>query len=418
MDTLNPEFQTELAKAILQDHAFLPKHRRLVNHKLFKDKTESEVMRHALDYYDKYKCVPFKNVLLDYMSHKGYDIESLDEGSAYLFDGEVHDLSYIADSLQEFSRKARIKDTLLESMDLLKKGDYASIYRKIKESVVDYEGFDDVGSFFWDDVKSTIIGMDRKEEYIPTGISDVDNRMSGGAIRGTENVIVTPPNKGKTTILINIGKYAVLNGFKVVHYSLELSAEIIKRRYIMSMVRMTKNTIKAKKKTAYNKVLELAEGIQRESLIVKRYKASTCTVQNLYDHLNSVRDKLGFIPDVVIVDYGDLIKPSHRYDQKRHELAEIYSDLRDMAIEFNLALWTATQTNRAGNQDELITINELSECFEKAAIADVIISANQTLEEKRNNEARLFFAKNRDDESLVSVNVETDWAKAYIGGYD
>lgn len=418
MDTLNPEFQTELARAILQDHSFLNKHRKLIDPVLFKDKVEHELIRNLLKYYDEYKSTPSRNVLFDYVSKTGYQIESLEEDCEHLYEDRAQDITYIADSLQDFVRKTRIKDTLLESMQLLEKGDYGGIYKKIKTSINDYDGFDDIGSYFWEEGKNILKSLDQQDDCIPTGLYELDEKMSGGAMRGTENVIVTPPNKGKTTTLINIGKYAVLNGYKVVHYTLELSAKIIERRYMMSMVKMTKAMLKQKKRTAYDRILKLAEDVQKESLIVKRYKPTTCTIQDLYNHVNSIRDKVGFIPDLVIIDYADLLKPSRNYAEKRHELASIYNEARDLAVEFNLGLWTATQTNKQGNQDELITINELAECFEKAAIADVIISLNQTLEEKRNNEARLFLAKNRDDVSLETVNIETDWSKAYIGNYD
>lgn len=415
MNNLHPEFQTELARAILQDHSFLPKYRKLLNHVLFKEREESEFIKHALTYFDEFKCTPSRNILLDYVSGKGYDIETLSEDTEYLYKKKANDITYIAKSLKDFTKKSKIRDSLIESMKLLEKSNYGEIHKKIKEAVIDYEGYDDIGNLFWEEGENVLKRLGSQENFIPTGIYELDENMSGGAIRGTENVIVTPPNKGKTTVLVNIGKYAVLNGFKVVHYTLELSAEIIIRRYMMSMCRMTKKMLVEKKKTAYDEILRLSEEVQKESLIVKRYKSTTCTVQELYNHLNSIRDKVGFIPDMVIVDYGDLLKPSRTYAEKRHELSSIYAELRDMADEFNLVLWTATQTNRQGNQDELITINELAECFDKAAIADVIISVNQTLEEKRAGEARMFLAKNRDDESLISIPIETDWTKAHIG---
>lgn len=420
MNLLNPEFQTSLTRAILQDHSFLKKHRNILHYNLFKDKLENEVIKYTISYFDKYNNTPSRNILIDFMSKDGFDIEDTNNKVGYLYDEKIKDITYISDSIRDFVKKTKLKDVLVNSVKLLDENKYDIIYRDVKNVITEFENEDDIGDLFWNSTKGVLQNLDVKGDYIPTGLHGIDEIISGGALRGTLNVVITPPNKGKTTFLVNIGKYAALNGFNVVHYTLELSSMITRRRYLMSMTRMSKQELKDRKRTAYDKILGLAKNITRESIIVKQYLSSSTTTKQVRSHIEQIRNRFGFIPDIAIFDYADLFKPTHRYEEKRHELAEIYSDLRSIAVDYNIAGWTASQTSKEGNKSELATINELAECFQKAAIADVIMSVNQTLEEKRSRPAtaRVFIAKNRDDESLITREIKTDWSRAFIGNLE
>jgi hypothetical protein len=125
----------------------------------------------------------------------------------------------------------------------------------------------------------------------------------------------------------------------------------------------------------------------------------------------------GFEPDMIIVDYGDLIRPiSSRKDEKRHQLETIYEELRGLAQTCECPLWTASQTNRSGLNAEVITMESISEAFNKCFVADFIFSVSRTVKDKNTNGGRVFVAKNRNgpdglvypifmDTSCVSIKV-------------
>lgn len=418
MELLSPEFQSELVRAITQDHSFLIKHRKWVDENHFKDATEHRIVSACVTYYDKYKGSPSKMILADILARK----QDFDEVMEYIqpyYNKKVDSVSYLADNLRDFKMKTNIKDTLIGCMSHLKSGDYDAILKDVRMAVQEMDDENGVGSLFFANAKNVLAAMDQPMKFVPTGISGLDEKISGGGMRGTLNVVLTPPNKGKTSTLINFGKYAVMGGFRVDHVTTELSEEIVNRRYIQSIVGMTKQELRNKKRTAYAKVLELAEKVARENLNIKRYRSYSCTVQNLENHFKQMKDVYGFFPDVCIVDYAALLKSSRDYDEKRHELSNIYANLRDVMFDNNVVGWTAHQTNRQGNQGEVITINDLAEDFGIAAITDVIVSVNQDMEERRNGDARLFLAKNRDDDSLVTIPIRVDWTKIQMTGqYD
>ena len=98
---------------------------------------------------------------------------------------------------------------------------------------------------------------------------------------------------------------------------------------------------------------------------------------------------------MIIVDYGDLLRPSLSHKERRHDLQSIYEDLRAMAQEWNCPVWTASQTNRSGLNAEVITMESISEAFSKCFVADLVFSLSRTIDDKKNNTGRVFVAKNR-----------------------
>ena len=98
---------------------------------------------------------------------------------------------------------------------------------------------------------------------------------------------------------------------------------------------------------------------------------------------------------MIIVDYGDLLRPVVIRKEKRNELESIYEEMRGISTEFGCPVWTASQTNRSGLNAEVITMESISEAFSKCFVADLIFSVSRTIEDKVANTGRVFVAKNR-----------------------
>jgi replicative DNA helicase len=98
---------------------------------------------------------------------------------------------------------------------------------------------------------------------------------------------------------------------------------------------------------------------------------------------------------MIIIDYGDLLRPVVVRKEKRNELESIYEEMRGISTEFSCPVWTASQTNRSGLNAEVITMESISEAFSKCFVADLIFSVSRTIEDKQANTGRVFVAKNR-----------------------
>ena len=117
---------------------------------------------------------------------------------------------------------------------------------------------------------------------------------------------------------------------------------------------------------------------------------------------------------MVIVDYADLLKPVQNRKEKREELGSIYEELRALSTEFGCPIWTASQTNRSGLSAEVITMEQISEAFNKCFVADFIFSVSRTIEDKQNNQGKIFIAKNRNGPDGMVYNIFMDTSNVNI----
>ena len=117
---------------------------------------------------------------------------------------------------------------------------------------------------------------------------------------------------------------------------------------------------------------------------------------------------------MIIVDYADLLRPKTMHKEKRIELESIYEELRGIAQEFECPIWTASQTNRSGVNAEVITMEAISEAFNKCFVADFICTISRTHTDKQNNTGRMFVAKNRNGEDGIIFPLFMDTSNVKI----
>jgi len=120
---------------------------------------------------------------------------------------------------------------------------------------------------------------------------------------------------------------------------------------------------------------------------------------------------------MVIVDYADLLKPTatgFKSQELRHSLGNLYEELRGIAQVWDIPVWTASQTNRSGLNAEVITMESISEAFNKCFVADFICSISRTIEDKTENKGRMFVAKNRNGIDGIVYPMEIDTSKVHL----
>ena len=198
-------------------------------------------------------------------------------------------------------------------------------------------------------------------------------------------------------------------GKTVVHYTLELADTVTAGRYDSCITGIPLSEMHSFKEDIYEQVQDL-EG----TLIVKEYPTKSASSRSIRTHLEKLRMR-DILPDMVIIDYGDLLRPISGKSEKRHELESIYEEMRGLAQEFSCAVWTASQTNRSGLNAEVITMESISEAFNKCFVADFIFSLSRTVEDKQSNTGRFFVAKNRNGPdglvfpvSMTTANVQIE----------
>lgn len=229
--------------------------------------------------------------------------------------------------------------------------------------------------------------------FFPTRISkDLDNYLGGGLCPGELGTILAPPGVGKTLALANIGTGALRLGKRVLHFTLEIKARVVSRRYDLCLCKRTFEELREDPGTLETE-LERVKKLGAK-LTVKDYTYQRLTLGELEALLK--RYQSGPQPfDMVIIDYAALIKPPKGYKDKRNEIANIYLELRNLAGAFNIPIWTASQANRRAIGKRVVGLEDIAESIDIANISDFVLGLCQTIEEKEELMMRVFIAKTR-----------------------
>jgi len=300
---------------------------------------------------------------------------------------EIDGADYIKDTALDFCKKQKLKEAMIQSVDLIKKSSFDEI-SKIINDALKLGTSNDIGYDYLADFEKRFELKTRNP--ISTGWTPVDKLMKGGLGSGELGVVIAPTGAGKSMVLVHLGAHALLRGKNVVHYTLELADTVVAGRYDSLITGYHLKDLRVFKEQIYDKVKEVPG-----KLVVKEYPTRSATVETIKNHLEKMKNH-DFKPDLIIVDYGDLIRPEKfSKDEKRHQLETIYEELRGISQIYECPIWTASQTNRSGLNAEVITMESISEAFNKCFVADFIFSVSRTVEDKQTNGGRIFIAKNR-----------------------
>jgi len=213
--------------------------------------------------------------------------------------------------------------------------------------------------------------------------------MDGGLGAGELGVIVAPAGIGKSWTLQSLGSSVLKFGGTVVHYTLEFNEGYVGLRYDSIFSGVTTANIKYHKEDVQAKIEKL-----KGQLLIKYFPTKSATVQTLGAHLKQI-ELNGHKPDVVLVDYADILMPTGNFREKRHALGNIYEDLRGLAGELEIPIWTASQANRSALEEDVIGADKVAEDYSKVMTADFVMSMSRKVEDKIANTGRFHVIKNR-----------------------
>ena len=306
---------------------------------------------------------------------------------------ESTDLDYVKKEFLEFCINQNYKMAIYQSVDDLKKGDYQSIKKRFRDA--ETAGMStDMGLELLEHSAKEIL-EDAKRNTIGTPWEVIDEITEGGAgdsKTGELWIVVSGPGGGKTWILSSVGAHALKMGKTVFHYTLELSKEMMSRRYYCRFTDFNMTDLKFNEQDIDKALVNLKDN--KGKLVIKEYATKRASVDTLTAHVER-SIQAGTKPDLIIVDYGDLLKAPRYFKDKRLELGNIYEELRGMSGDFNIPVWTASQSNRSGAETDVIVGEQISEDYSKIMIGDFIMSVSRKELDNESKTARIFIIKNR-----------------------
>jgi len=403
-------FQEGLCQLILEDRPFADQIIEVLDINFLELSYLRTFVRRVFSYRDKYNVHPSRKIMMTLLrseleSETDTDKQQVRSYFARICNSEVEGRSYIKEVSLDFCRKQKLKEAMIESVKLLQTSSFDEISSVINAALK--LGSDN--NFGHDYVKDFEARFQLKtRNAISTGWNEIDSLCSGGLGAGELGVVIAPTGAGKSMVLTHLGAQAVKDGKTVIHYTLELSDAAIGNRYDSCLSGVPLGELYQLKELVYETVQDI-EG----TLIIKEYPTKSASTRTLSTHLEKLR-KRDITPDIIIVDYGDLLRPVNYQKEKRNELESIYEELRAIAQENKCPLWTASQTNRSGLNAEVITMESISEAFNKCFVADFIFSVSRTVDDKNNNTGRVFVAKNRNGPDGLVYPIYMDPASVKI----
>lgn len=300
------------------------------------------------------------------------------------------DLIYVKEKVLDFCRKQALKSALEQAVDLISTEKYEAIVDTIKKAVL-IGNSHEIGHDFFEDLEARFVKLNRYA--VPTGLVEFDekNVLNGGLGRGELGIVVAAAGTGKSHFLTMLGVNALKQGKNVIHYTLELTETAVGIRYDSNLCEIDASDVQDRKEEVIKKYSEM-KGLGK--LIIKEYPTNSANIYTLRSHIEKLALK-GFVPDMIVIDYADIMKSTRSFDSLRHELKLVYEELRGMAQEMAIPIWTASQSNKEGANSEIIDMTNMSEAFGKAMVADFIVSISRKAHEKATGDVRLYIAKNR-----------------------
>jgi len=408
-------FQEKLVHIMFRDRLFCDQMREVIDLNFLENAYTRVFVEKMFDYKDKFQSHPSEATVATILRS---DLDNENEATQkqvreyfarIVADKEVEDADFVKTTALDFCKKQKLKEAIIKSAKLLQK---SASYDEIKNVVDSALRLGSDNNFGYDYEKD----FDKRFEHhsrkaISTGWSEIDEITQGGLGRGEMGVVIAGTGGGKSFSLVHIGANAILSGKTVVHYTLELSDVSVGKRYDSCITGIELNELTKNKLKVFDKLKEVVKG----KLNIKEYPTRTASVLTLRNHLMKLKNS-GNDPDVIIVDYGDLLVTKNGSGQKWIDMETIYEELRGLAQEFQCPIWTASQVNRSASESEVITMDGIASAFSKCFVADFICSMARNSSARGGNSARMYIAKNRNgpDGGIFPMYIDLSRAKLEV----
>ena len=401
-------FQTKILYHLVTDRMFSLQIMDILDPDFFSNESYVEITNTIKEWNDKYNTIPsFDNLTTLIKTKKDDEVERdylLELIKAISQGVDITDKQFVVDETVKFCKQQAMKNAILKSVDLLKREKYDEIYSVVQKALVAGESRNLGHSY----VESALGRSTTKRNPIPTGFPLLDDEyIAGGLSSGELGIFLGGTGAGKSFLLAQMAYSAFMAGKTAFIYSFELSEinfglRLDSKFSGIPLTRLLLDTEGKHREEVKNSIMKARGTINGEpEIIIKEYPTKGATLPMMKNHVLQWKAK-GVKPDVIIVDYADLIKPTSRYKEKRFEVEAIVEELRGWARELEVPIWTASQTNRDGWDTSIVTLKTISEAAQKAMVADIIISIGRDQELTSHDMACYYLAKSRMGKDKIS----------------
>jgi archaellum biogenesis ATPase FlaH len=314
---------------------------------------------------------------------------------------------WLMNQFENFSRHKGLERAIIESSDLLEAGDYGPVEKLIKDAI-QISLNKDMGTDYFEDPKARLSKLKDGNGQISTGWPSIDKKLYGGFNRGELNIFCAGSGGGKSLFLANLGVNWALQGLNVLYLTFELSEGLVSMRLDSMTTGIGTREIFKNIDDVELKVKML--GKKAGNLQVK-YMPSGKNCNDIRAYLKEYQVKKGVKPDVLLIDYLDLmmplsvkVSPSDLFVKDKY----VSEEIRNLAMETQCITVTASQLNRSAVEEIEFDHSHISGGLSKIMTADNVIGIFTSRAMKERGRYQIQFMKTRSS-SGVGQKVELDF---------
>ena len=388
----------------------------------FQDKAERTVFNIVSKFLLKYNNIPTKDAVLISLGDDKTLSESEFKKCVAISDemykeGEKSDTEWLVEHTEKFCKEKAIYNGIMASIGIIEGKDKEQTQNAIPEimSKALSVSFDTrVGHDFFEDVDERYEYYHRVEERVPFDL-EMFNLITGGGVRKkTLNVVMAASGVGKSAFLCHHAAACLTQNLNVLYITLEMSEEEIAKRIDANLLDTDIHVLEKMPLAMYeNKVNNLKKTCHGK-LIIKEYPTAAANVTHFRNLMEELKIKKKFKPDIIIVDYLNIcscarFKMGNGMNSYTY-VKGIAEELRGLAKQFNVPLWSATQVNREGAKSSDMEMTDTSESFGLPQTTDFFIALIETEELAQNGQLMVKQLKNRGNDTtknrkfLIGVN--------------
>jgi replicative DNA helicase len=405
--TYGASFQIKVLSSLLTHKEFLQNINDILSEEYFDNQAHKWIIGEILNYYEEYHTTPTMEVLKVETKKITNEVLqlSIKEQLREAYKASNEDLEYVEKEFSSFCKNQQLKKALLNSVDLLNSGDFESI-RGLIDNALKAGAEKNIGHEYLKDTEARY--REEARTVVPTPWGKFNDLMQGGLGNGDFGLVFGNPGGGKSWTLVAMGGFAVKMGFNVLHYTLELGEDYVGRRYDAFFTGKPVDTLPKHR----DKVDEVVKDLPGQ-LIIKEYAPGQATINTIRGHIQKCTD-LDFQPDLIIIDYVDLLSSKKRTQDRKGEIDDIYVSTKGLAKELQLPIWSVSQVNRAGAKDDVIEGDKAAGSYDKIMITDIAISLSRKKEDKVNGTGRFHIMKNRYGMDGMTFSVVADTSTGHF----
>src|SRR5579862_1155535 len=387
------EFQSKCIAALVTDQLFVERIFDILTADYFESDANKWIVQSIMDYFLKYKALPTLQVFgiesekIKSEVLKTAMIEQIK--NVYRNQLNASDLPFVKEQFLEFCKNQKMKNAIISSADYLKLGEFDKI-RTVVDNALKAGMERNLGHEYLFDIEKRMSEMCR--DTVKTNWQPIDLLLDGGLARGELGFVVAPAGSGKSWILTRLGAEAMREGKNVLHVTLELNENYVGLRYDSCFTGINFQDIRKNIQTVKEKIDAITG-----KLFIKYFPIKTIAAHTIKMHVERIQMLTGNKIDMIIVDYADLLRPAtaERNSNSYSEAGSVYEELRAVAGELQIPVWSASQANRGAHDEEVIQANNVADSYRKIMTGDFVMSLSRREQDKQSGTARIHIIKNR-----------------------